>query len=207
MLLIAQMRRASRAARLRLTTPASPLPSHTDHHPKSPPPPAVTVVAPSPYSASSAYSYSYAYSNTPPPRHAVPPPPPPPLVLPPTEEEDEDEEDDNAVRAHYLYMPPTLPVSGDLLARRRGMSPDRAGAPMAATGPPPRAWSFAYAFTFRGRRRRLAVQAPAWWPRRGGAAGARRRRRRGELWSAVGRDLGRVMGPAMLVWVMLLWLY
>lgn len=201
MLLIAQTRRASRAARLHLTTPVSPLPSHADP-PKSPLPAA--AVAPSPYSASSAYSYSYAYSNTPP-RHAVQPPPPP-LVLPPTHEEDEDEEDD-AVRAHYLYMSPTPPVPGDVLARRRGGSPDRAGAPMAATGPPPRAWSFAYTFTFRGRRRRLAVQAPTWWPRRGGAVGARRRRRRGELWSAVGRDLGRVMGPAMLVWVMLLWLY
>ena len=217
-LLVAHMRRASRAARLRLTTPASPLPCHTD--PKFPPPPA--PAAPSPYSASSAYSYSYAYSNTPPtgsqPRRererATPAPPrtapspPPPLTLPPMQEEEEQEDD--AVRAHYLYMPPASPVPGDLLARRqysgRGASPDRVGAPTAATGPPPRAWSFTYAFTFRGRRRRVAVHAPSWWPRRGGPA-ARRRRRREEVWSAAGRDFGRVIGPAIVVWVVLLWLY
>lgn len=213
-LLVVHIRRASRAARLRLTTPASPLPSHTD--PKSPTP---APAAPSPYSASSAYSYSYAYSNTPPtgsqPRRererTAPAPPravPPPLTLPPMQEEEE--QDDDAVRAHYLYMPPASPVPGDLLARRqysaRGSSPDRVGAPTAATGPPPRAWSFTYAFTFRGRRRRVAVHAPSWWPRRGGAA-ARRRRRREEIWSAAGRDFGRVIGPAIVVWVALLWLY
>ncbi|KAH9062351.1 Metallo-dependent phosphatase [Lactarius vividus] len=203
-LVITHMRRANHAARLRLTTPASPLPSHAD--PKQPPPP---PAVPSPYSASSAYSYSYAYSNTPPtgsqPRRDRAPPPPP-LPLPPTQEEDEQDED--AVRAHYLYMPPASPVPRDLLARRHGTSPDRVGAPTAATGPPLRAWSFAYAFTFRGRRRRLAVQAPAWWPRRSeaGRACARRRRRR-EVWSAGGRDMGRVLGPAVVVWFVLLWLY
>ncbi|KAH9037070.1 hypothetical protein EDB85DRAFT_1937809 [Lactarius pseudohatsudake] len=211
-LIVTHMRRTNHAACLRLTTPASPLPSHAD--PKQPPP-----AVPSPYSASSAYSYSYAYSNTPPTvtgsqprrdrdRAPRPPPPPPPLALSqsplqPTPEEDEQDED--GVRAHYLYMPPVL-------ARRQysahGTSPDRTGAPTAATGPPLRAWSFAYAFTFCGRRRRLAVQAPAWWPRRSeaGRGGARRRRRR-EVWSAVGRDMGRVFGPAIVIWFVLLWLY
>ncbi|KAI9453151.1 hypothetical protein BJY52DRAFT_861070 [Lactarius psammicola] len=231
-LIIAHMRRANHAARLRLTTPASPLPSHAD------PKPAVPPTDPSPYSASSAYSYSYAYSNTPsmgsqprrerdraqrpalpaaPPRASRPPPPPPPLALStlrPMQEEDEQDED--GVRAHYLYMPPASPVPGDLLARRqystRSASPDRSGTETAATGPSPRAWSFSYAFTFCGRRRRVAVHAPAWWPRRdgggggGGGGGARRRRRR-EVWSAVGRDLGRVIGPAIVVWFVLLWLY
>ncbi|KAH8985697.1 hypothetical protein EDB92DRAFT_1881946 [Lactarius akahatsu] len=212
-LIVTHMRRANHAARLRLTTPASPLPSHADPKQQPPAPPA----APSPYSASSAYSYSYAYSNTPPtvtgsqPRRdrdrAPRPPPPPPLALlqsplQPTPEDDEQDED--GVRAHYLYMP--------VLARRQysahGSSPDRTDPPTAATGPPPRAWSFAYAFTFRGRRRRLAVQAPAWWPRRieAGRGGARRRRRQ-EVWSAVGRDMGRVFGPAIVVWFVLLWLF
>ncbi|KAI9442756.1 hypothetical protein H4582DRAFT_2073340 [Lactarius indigo] len=227
-LIVTHMRRANHAARLRLTTPVSPLPSHAD--PKQLQPSPAPPAAPSPYSASSAYSYSYAYSNTPPtggsqprrdrapPRAPRPPPPPPPplaLSLSPlgsTQEEDEQDEDGDGVRAHYLYMPPASPVPGDLLARRQysahSTSPDRAGAPTAATGPPPRAWSFTYAFTFRGRRRRLAVQAPAWWPRRSeaGRCGARRRRRR-EVWSAVGRDVGRVMGPAIVAWVVLLWLY
>ncbi|KAH9170147.1 hypothetical protein EDB89DRAFT_1979890 [Lactarius sanguifluus] len=218
-LIVTHMRRANRAARLRLTTPASPLPSHANPKqqlPTPPPPPAV----PSPYSASSAYSYSYAYSNTPPtgsqprrdrdraPPRAPRPPPPPPLALSPSPLQptpEEDEQDEDGVRAHYLYMP--------ALARRQysahGTSPDRVGgAPTAATGPPPRAWSFAYAFTFRGRRRRLVVQAPAWWPRRSeaGRGGARRRRRR-EVWSAVGRDMGRVLGPAIVIWFVLLWLY
>lgn len=218
-LIVAHMRRANHAARLRLTTPASPLPSHAESKL-----PAAAAVVPSPYSASSAYSYSYAYSNTPPTgsqprrdrdrpqRPALPAAPPraprtqpPPLSLSPLQPtQEEDEQDDDGVRAHYLYIPPASPVPGDLLARRqypvRGASPDRVGA---ATGPPARAWSFTYAFTFRGRRRRMAVQAPAWWPRRGGA----RRRKRQEVWSAVGRDFGRVMGPAIVVWVVLLWLY
>jgi hypothetical protein len=214
------MRRANRTARLRLTTPASPLPSHTD--PKWPHPPtaaaAAVTAAPSPYSASSAYSYSYAYSNTPPTKGSQQPRrdreravPPAPLVLAPIMQEVEEEQDENdAVRAHYLYMPPASPVPGDLLARRatRGISPDRGGAggPSAATGPPARAWSFSYAFTWRGHRRRVTVQAPKWWPRRGGAAG-RRRRRREEVWSAAGRDFGRAIGPAVVVWVVLLWLY
>ena len=225
-LIIAHMRRANHAARLRLTTPASPLPSHAD--PKLPAPPTV----PSPYSASSAYSYSYAYSNTPPTgsqprrdrdraqRPVLPAAPPrasrpqlPPLALSPLRPtQEEDEQDEDGVRAHYLYMPPASPVLGDLLARRqysvRGASPDRVGAETAATGPPPRAWSFSYVFTFRGRRRRVAVQAPAWWPRRDGAGGGgARRKRRQEVWSAAGKDLGRVMGPAIVVWVVLLWLY
>jgi hypothetical protein len=214
-LIIANLRRANRAARLHLTTPTSPLPSHTENPKPPPPPPTPPTTVPSPYSASSAYSYSYAYSNTPPtasqPRRERPVLPPAPLL--PTQEEEEEEEegtDGDGVRAHYLYMPPASPVPGDLLARRqfsaRGASPDRVGV---ATGPPPRAWSFTYAFTFRGRRRRVAVQAPVWWPRRGGVGGAaaRRRRRREEVWSAVGRDFGRVIGPAIVVWVGLLWLY
>ncbi|KAH9060363.1 hypothetical protein EDB83DRAFT_2520365 [Lactarius deliciosus] len=60
-LIVTHMRRANHAARLRLTTPASPLPSHADPKQQQPAP-----AVPSPYSASSAYSYSYAYSNTPP---------------------------------------------------------------------------------------------------------------------------------------------
>lgn len=221
-LLITHMRRANRAARLRLTTPASPLPSHTD--PKWPHPPTPVAAdalptAPSPYSASSAYSYSYAYSNTPPTKGSQQQPrragPPAPLVLAPIMQEVEEEQDDNdAVRAHYLYMPPASPVPGDLLARRaaRGSSPDRgAGAPTAATGPSAREWLFSYSFTWRGRRRRVALQAPKWWPRRGGGtvggAAGRRRRRREEVWSAAGRDFGRAIGPAILVWVVLLWLY
>jgi hypothetical protein len=220
------MRRANRTARLRLTTPASPLPSHAD--PKWPHTPtaaaAAVTAAPSPYSASSAYSYSYAYSNTPPTKGSQQPRrdreravPPAPLVLAPIMQEVEEEQDDNdAVRAHYLYMPPASPVPGDLLARRatRGTSPDRGGAGglSAATGPLARAWSFSYAFTWRGHRRRVAVQAPKWWPRRGGGAAVggaagRRRRRREEVWSAAGRDFGRAIGPAMVVWVVLLWLY
>ncbi|KAI0293367.1 hypothetical protein B0F90DRAFT_1822136 [Multifurca ochricompacta] len=72
-LIIAHMQRGRRAARLRLTTVTSPLPSHTEftgqqqlgsRHQLQPP--QLHPPVPSPYSASSAYSYSYAYTNTPP---------------------------------------------------------------------------------------------------------------------------------------------
>ena len=213
-LIFVHMRRARHSARLRLAT-ASPLPSHAE------PTKLNTPSVPSPYSASSAYSYSYAYSNTPPnsqrgydrmhfqlPRrdsrvalggHGIaaaqptPPtsPPPPPAV-------EEDEHD--GVRAHYLYIPPASPLPSDLLARRHSA---RAASPVdAATGSPARAWSFTYTFTLRGRRRRIAVHAPAWWPRR-----SVKRRKENEVWSAVGRDLGRVAGPALATWVALVWLY
>lgn len=224
-LLITHMRRASRAARLHLTTPASPLPSHTD--PKWPGPAATTATtAPSPYSASSAYSYSYAYSNTPPTKGSQQQPRrgerPAPLVLAPIMQQEEEDEQDAHYSLYNMLPPPASPVPvpspADLLARRAppilrggggGVSPDMDRG--AATGPPARAWSFSYTFTFRGRRRRIAVQAPAWWPHRygasGGGAAGRRRRRRQEVWSAAGRDLGRALGPAIVVWVMLLWLY
>ena len=212
-LILAHMRRARHAAHLRLAT-ASPLPSHVDSTQLSPP------TLPSPYSASSAYSYSYAYSNTPPssqqqgrdrmhidlPRRESrislgghrsmgigAPGTPPPLPA-----HDEDEHD--GVRAHYLYMPPASPVPGDLLARRHSA---RASSPVAAvTGPPARAWAFTYTFTLRGRRRRIAVHAPAWWPRRTGT-----RRKGNGICSAVARDLGRVTAPALFTWVALVWWY
>ena len=223
-LLITHMRRASRAARLHLTTPASPLPSITD--PKWPGPAATAGAAPSPYSASSAYSYSYAYSNTPPTKggskqqqqQQARRPAPAPLVLPPIMQTQEEEDEQDAHYSLYNMLPPPaspvqVPGPADLLARRappaRAVSPDMDRG--AATGPPPRPWLFNYAFTFRGRRRRVAIQAPAWWPRRhgtsGGGAAGRRRRRREEVWSAAGRDLGRAIGPAIVVWVMLLWSY
>ncbi|KAI0245185.1 hypothetical protein BJV78DRAFT_606747 [Lactifluus subvellereus] len=216
-LIFAHMRRARHAARLRLAT-ASPLPSHAE---PTKPNPRDTSSVPSPYSASSAYSYSYAYSNTPPssqrgydrmhfhlPKRdsrlavgghgttaAKPTPPALPLSSPTLEEDEND-----GVRAHYLYIPPASPLAGDLLARRHSV---RAASPVeAATGPPARAWSFTYTFTLRGRRRRVAVHAPAWWPRRSGT-----RRKENEVWSAVGRDLGRVAAPALVTWVALVWWY
>ncbi|KAH9997666.1 hypothetical protein BJV77DRAFT_1065269 [Russula vinacea] len=211
-LLLAQMRRARRAARLRLAT-ASPLPSHIDLSQLTRPQP---TPLPSPYSASSSYSYSYAYSNTPPgsqqgrdrihfdiPRRdskllpfGKPRPPPIRPPSPPAHEEDEND----GVRAHYLYMPPASPIPGDLLSRR---SSARSSSPVAvATSPSARAWSFTYTFTIRGRRRRIAMRAPAWWPQWAGA-----RRRGNGVWSAVGRDLGSVMGPALATWVFLVWWY
>ena len=211
-LLLAQMRRARRAARLRLAT-ASPLPSHIDLSQLTRPQP---TPLPSPYSASSSYSYSYAYSNTPPgsqqgrdrihfdiPRRdskllpfGKPRPPPIRPPSPPAHEEDEND----GVRAHYLYMPPASPIPGDLLSRR---SSARSSSPVAvATSPSARAWSFTYTFTIRGRRRRIAMRAPAWWPQWAGA-----RRRGNGVWSAVGRDLGSVMGPAFATWVFLVWWY
>ena len=52
--------------------------------------------------------------------------------------QEEEEQEDDAVRAHYLYMPPASPVPGDLLARRqysgRGAELDRVGALTAAKG-------------------------------------------------------------------------
>ena len=220
-LIISQMRRARRAARLRLAT-ASPLPSHADLSQLASP---KFAPLPSPYSASSAYSYSYAYSNTPPssqqahddrihsevPKRdsklsssgglrpfgkARPPPirPPPP----PSHEEDENENDD--VRAHYLYVPPASPLPGDMLARRNS---SRASPVIeTVTTPSARAWSFTYTFTIRGRRRRIALQAPSWWPKWAGT-----RRKGSGLWSAVVRDLGSVMAPALGTWVFLLWWY
>jgi ethanolamine phosphate phosphodiesterase len=218
-LIFAHVRRARHASRLRLAT-ASPLPSHAE-------PPKLsareTPPVPSPYSASSAYSYSYAYSNTPPhsqrghdhmhlhlPRRdsrlalgghrgtAGPHVPPSPLLPPPSSVFEEDEHD--GVRAHYLYMPPASPLPGDLLARRHSA---RVASPVeAATGPPARAWSFTYTFTLRGRRRRIAVHAPAWWPRRSGT-----RRKENDVWNAVGRDLGKVAAPTLVTWVALMWWY
>jgi ethanolamine phosphate phosphodiesterase len=220
-LIFAHVRRAKNASRLRLTT-ASPLPSHAELTKLSP--------VPSPYSASSAYSYSYAYTNTPPhsqrgfgdrtrfqhpPRleslHALhgtaaplsplstPLPVSPPPPLPPLSSALEEEEHDG-VQAHYLYMPPASPFASDLLARRHSA---RTGSPVEAiTGQPARAWSFTYTFTFRGRRRHIAIHAPAWWPRR-----SRRRRKENEVWNAVGKDLGRVAAPALVTWVALIWWY
>jgi ethanolamine phosphate phosphodiesterase len=215
-LMLAHMQRARHAARLRLAT-ASPLPSHVDCSQPSPPP---LPPLPSPYSASSAYSYSYAYSNTPPssqrgrdrlhighPKrdsrlalggrrtasttHELPLPPPP-------LDHDEGEQDD--VRAHYVYVPPASPLPGDLLARRHLA---RASSPVAAvTGTPGRPWSFMYTFTFRGRRRRIAVHAPAWWPRRTGT-----RRKGSRVWGAVGRDVVRVIAPALITWLAIVWWY
>jgi hypothetical protein len=46
------------------------------------------------------------------------------------------------------------------------------------------------------------MRAPAWWPQWAGA-----RRRGNGVWSAVGRDLGSVMGPAFATWVFLVWWY
>lgn len=219
-LIIAHMKRARRAARLRLA-PASPLPCHVDPSEPSPSPP---THLPSPYSASSAYSYSYAYSNMPPgsqqgrdrilfdlPRRdsskLAPPgglrtfgkPRPPPLrpLPPPAHEEDEND----GVRAHYLCVPPASPVPGDLLPRRPLAR--TASAIAIVTSPSARAWSFTYTFTIRGRRRRIAVHAPAWWPQ---WAGGTRRKGNGAC-SAVGRDLWSVMAPALATWVFLVWWY
>jgi ethanolamine phosphate phosphodiesterase len=221
-LVFSHVRRARYASRLRLAT-SSPLPSHADPPKMSP---RETQFVPSPYSASSAYSYSYAYSNTPPnsqrghdrmhiqlPRRDsrqlalgghrgstasphTPLAPAPPLPPPAAVEEDEHD----GVRAHYLYIPPASPVPGDLLARRHS---GRGGSPAeVATGPPARAWSFTYTFTLRGRRRRVAIHAPAWWPRRSGT-----RRKDNAVWNAVARDLGRVAGPSLVTWVALVWWY
>ena len=210
-LVIVHIRGARHAARLRLAT-ASCLPSHVDAEQRS-----HTTPVPSPYSASSAYSYTYPYSNTPPSsqgggdrNHFEPPrrgskpaqngyknfgpPRTAPLLILPTQDDDEHD----GVRAHYLYVPPASPLPGDLLARRHSA---RATSPVAAvTGPTARAWSFAYTFTIRGRRRRIAMRAPAWWPRRTGT-----RRKGSEVWRAVGRDLGRVTTPALIMWVALVW--
>lgn len=226
-LVFAQMRRARRAARLRLAT-ASPLPSHVDLSQLGSPKP---TPLPSPYSASSAYSYSYAYSNTPPSSQQQgrgsdrshselpkrdsklstgglrpfgkprPPPlwPPPPSPTLPSHEEDENDENDG-VRAHYLYVPPGSPLPGDLLARR----PSARASPTieTMTSPSARAWSFTYTFTIRGRRRRIALHAPAWWPQWAGT-----HRKGSGFWSALGRDLGSVMAPALATWVILVWWY
>jgi len=217
-LVVAHMQRARRAARLRLAT-ASPLPSHVECTQLGPPP---LPPLPSPYSASSAYSYSYAYTNTPPnsqrgrdrthfelPKrnlrldlggHRTPggashqPPKPPCASL----DHDEAEAEQDGVRAHYVYVPPASPLPSDLLARRHST---RASSPVTAvTGPPRRAWSFTYTFMFRGRRRRIAVHAPAWW--RTGT-----RRKGNEFWTAVGRDLVKVTAPALITWVTLVWWY
>ena len=219
-LIFAQMRRARCAARLRLAT-ASPLPSHVDlsqlGSPKFAP-------LPSPYSASSAYSYSYAYSNTPPSSqqqgrgdHSELPkrdskvsssgglrpfgkPRPPPLRPPPPPSHEEDENENDDVRAHYLYVPPASPLPGDILSRRTS---SRASPVIETlTSPTARAWSFTYSFSIRGRRRRIALHAPAWWPQWAGT-----RRKGSGLWSAVGRDFGSVMAPALGTWVFLLWWY
>jgi ethanolamine phosphate phosphodiesterase len=218
-LVFAHMRRARSASRLRLET-SSPLPSHVEPAKMSP---LETLPVPSPYSASSAYSYSYAYSNTPPnsqrghdrlhiqvPKrdsrqfalggHRAPPHTPltPPPLSPPPPAVEEDEHD--GVRAHYLYIPPASPVPGDLLARRHS---GRGGSPAeVATGPPARAWSFTYTFVLRGRRRRIAINAPAWWPRRSGT-----RRKENAVWNGIARDLGRVAGPSLVTWVALVWWY
>jgi hypothetical protein len=214
-ILIAHMQRVRCAARLRLAT-TSPLPSHVECTQLSPP---LLPPLPSPYSASSAYSYSYAYTNTPPnsqrgrdgthfelPKRNLrldlggyrtsgasrQPPQPPPASL------DHDEGEQDSVRAHYLYVPPASPLPGDLLARRHSA---RASSPVTAvTGSTRRAWSFTYTFMFRGRRRRIAVHAPAWW--RTGA-----RRKGDELWTAVGRDFVKVTAPALITWVALVWWY
>jgi hypothetical protein len=217
-LIFSHMQSARRAARLRLAT-ASPLPSHFDPSELTPPQP---TTLPSPYSASSAYSYSYAYSNTPPssqqgrdrirldlPRSDSKLSPggrrtfgtsqPPPLRPPPPPAHDEDEHD--GVRADYLYVPPASPIPGDLLARRpsaRASSADD----VTVTSPSARAWSFSYTLTIRGRRRRIAVHAPTWWPQWAGI-----RRKGSGVWSAVGRDLGRVMAPALATWIILVWWY
>jgi len=209
-LILVHMRGARHAARLRLAT-ASPLPCHVDVEQRSQSHP---TPVPSPYSASSAYSYTYPYSNTPPSsqggrdrNHFEPPRRDSkpaqngyrnfsalriaPLPIPLAQDEDE-------VRAHYLYVPPASPIPGDLLARRHSA---RSSSPVVAvTGPTARAWSFAYTFTIRGRRRRIAVKAPAWWPRRTGT-----RRKGSEVWRAVGKDLGRVTTPALIMWVTLVW--
>ena len=217
-LIFSHMQGARHAARLRLAT-ASPLPSHFDPSQLTPP---QTTPLPSPYSASSAYSYSYAYSNTPPssqqgrdrirfdlPRSDSKLPPggsrtfgtqrPPPLRQPHPPAHDEDEHD--GVRADYLYVPPASPIPGDLLARRpsaRASSVED----VSVISPSARAWSFTYTFTIRGRRRRFAVHAPVWWPQWAGM-----RRKGSGVWSAVGRDLGRVMAPALATWVILVWWY
>jgi hypothetical protein len=216
-LVLAHMQRARHAARLRLAT-ASPLPSHVDCTQLGLPP---LTPLPSPYSASSAYSYSYAYTNTPPSSqrgrdrtHFELPKRDsrlavgghrtsgatrqPPLPLPPPLDHDEGEQD--GVRADYLYIPPASPLPGDLLARRHSA---RASSPVTTvTGPPGRAWSFTYTFMFRGRRRRIGVHAPAWWPRRTGT-----RRKGNQIWIAVGRDLVRVTAPALITWAVLVWWY
>ncbi len=217
-LIFAYMQRARRDARLRLAT-ASPLPSHFDPSQLTSPQPAPAPL-PSPYSASSAYSYSYAYSNTPPSsqqgrdrirfdlprsdsklspggRRTFGGPRPPALRLPPLPVHDEDEHD--GVRADYLCAPPASPIPGDLLARRPSARASSTG-DVAVTSPSARAWSFTYTFTIRGRRRRIAVHAPAWWPQWAGT-----RRKGSGIWSAVGRDLGSVMVPALATWVILLW--
>jgi hypothetical protein len=217
-IVIAHMKRTRRASRLCLA-PASPLPCHVD---PSLPSPSQPTHLPSPYSASSAYSYSYAYSNTPPgsqqgrdriqldlPRRDSKLAPgglrtfgksrPPQLRPLPPPAHDEDEND--GVRAHYLYVPPASPVPGDLLARRPSARAPSAIATV--TSPSARAWSFTYTFTIRGRRRRIAVHAPAWWPQ---WAGGTRKKENGAC-SAIGRDLWSVMAPALATWVFLVWWY
>jgi ethanolamine phosphate phosphodiesterase len=217
-LILAHMQNARRAARLRLAT-ASPLPSHFESSQLNSPQP---TPLPTPYSASSAYSYSYPYSNTPPSsqqgrdrirldlpgrdsklspggRRSFGTSRPPLLRPPPPPAHDEDEHD--GVRADYLYVPPASPIPGDILARRhsaRASSTDD----VAVTSPSARAWSFTYTFTIRGRRRRIAAHAPAWWPQWAGT-----RRKGSGVWSAVGRDLGKVMAPALVIWVILVWWY
>ncbi|KAI0057996.1 hypothetical protein BV25DRAFT_1830545 [Artomyces pyxidatus] len=204
-LLFAHMRRIRRLEYLRMSTASptpTPLSSHTNlAH-------LVSTDPPSPYSASSAYSYSYAYTNTPPASSGrayfdLPPSAGAGGLRTPAHDE-HDDGDDNDIDGQYLYVPP---AAGTQLDRRHLARTALASPPLARGAlDPDRRLSWVYTFSFRGRRRRLAVHAPRWvgrlWVR-----AQMRSVRRGDpsMWQGVWGDMGRITGPTVLVWAALVW--
>ncbi|KAI0047527.1 hypothetical protein FA95DRAFT_1559071 [Auriscalpium vulgare] len=126
--------------------------------------------------------------------------------------DDEDGDDADHPGEQYLYVPRAGSPAQHMLDRRH--APHLRS--LSTTSPPPflpalnsaPTYEWSYAFTFRGRRRRFALRAPRWVAKRLRAVRESRQRRAfgGEgMWEGAGRDVGRVVGPAAVVWVGFAW--